>query len=403
MKILFILNDHFPYSGACTSLLNNMFFCGGLADKAESISVVSVTDKFVSSKSMQYKGIDVYNLVLMSKVSVEQYKGLFWKCPIKVLKGMIDKVHSKLMTNAIDSISVTRVVCEMGTINLDSFDVIVAVMGHFEIAAAALELKKRNPNVKFVLYQVDPCSSNESYNVSTKKEREDFEKNLYTCVDRIITTPILLKESEEIYSKDIVDKMIPMEFPNVVPCFENISRKTNRIRCIFTGSIYGDFRDPEYTLRLFDNVEPQISFEMIGSVNPSAKTQLDSHNVLYHGSKSLEETKTELASADILVNIGNKMTNQVPSKLFEYISYGKPIINICKNRNCPTLPYLERYKYVLNLYEEDELFEEQVKLLNEFVISNYQNRMSADEIEKVYRECTPQFCAEQMLQIFRKL
>lgn len=403
MKILYILYDNFPYSGACTSLLNNMFFCGGLAKKTDSISVLSVNNKFISSEATECNGVCVHNLVIMSRISVSEYKKLLLTHPIRALKGMINKICSKIIPSAVDRTVSASIEREMRAINADNFDAIIAVMGHFEIAAAALEFKKKNPDTKLILYQVDPCSSNESYSESTKKEREDFERELYSVSDRIITTPILIEESKAIYAKEITDKMIAMEFPNVVPVEVGENKKTSDIRCLFAGNIYGNFRDPKYTLRLFDKTESPIKFEVIGSVKPDIKSEFELHNVIYHGPKPLKETKEALANADILVNIGNSMLNQVPSKLFEYISYGKPIVNICKNRNCPALPYLSKHKYVLNLYEEDEIFEDQVKLLNEFIADNYQNRMSVDEIENAYKKCTPQFCAEQMLEVFEKL
>ena len=48
-------------------------------------------------------------------------------------------------------------------------------------------------------------------------ETQSFEKELYFVSDRIITTPILIDEAKKIYSKDIIKKMVSLEFPNVVP------------------------------------------------------------------------------------------------------------------------------------------------------------------------------------------
>ena len=70
-----------------------------------------------------------------------------------------------------------------------------------------------------------------------------------------------------------------------------------------------------------------------------------------------DEAESILMSADILVNIGNSVSNQIPSKLFDYISTGKPILNIYKNKNCPSLEILSKYPDVLNVYEENALEE----------------------------------------------
>ena len=66
-----------------------------------------------------------------------------------------------------------------------------------------------------------------------------------------------------------------------------------------------------------------MDFEIIGSITSPFDEEAKKHRVICHGRKSLNETKDELRKAHILVNIGNRMTNQVPSKIFEYISTKK--------------------------------------------------------------------------------
>lgn len=403
MNCLFLLADNYPYSGACTSLLENLFFKGNLTKSIDSIEVMACKREVSSLKPECIDGITVHDFVFWPYVSLEKCKTVLVKHPIKAMRVVVKKLLIRFNRNEIKKDSVNSVKRALKKINAQKFDVIVAVMGSFDVAAAAMIYKKKNPEVKLVVYQVDPCSTNEVSPPSTQKEREAFEGELYSVSDRIITTPILIEESKALYAKEITDKMIPMEFPNVVPVEVGENKKTSDICCLFTGNIYGDFRDPKYALRLFDKAELSIKFEVIGSVKPDIKSEFELHNVIYHGPKSLKETRAALANADILVNIGNSMLNQVPSKLFEYISYGKPIINICKNRNCPTLHYLEKYKYALNLFEEDDIFEEQVKMLNDFILENHKNRMTADEIMEAFETCTPQYCAEQMLDVFKSL
>ncbi len=407
MKVLFVLEDNFPKSGACTSLLNNILYEGGLLKKVSIIDVLAVKSSYTQRKKEIANKITVHNCVLISKVPTCQYKRALFKHPFKLLAVVAEKMFSVPKTDLIGKVFDTRnskeIKKSLRDIKPADYDAIIAVVGRFDVAVATMEYKRENPAAKLLIYQVDPCSSNEMYSSSVKEKLSEFEKEMYLVSDGIITTPILLEESKLKYPKDIVDKMTPMEFPNVVPFVKKHKSDSSKIRCLFAGSIYGDFRNPDYTLKLFDEVISEVSFEMIGAVKPAVKETFNSHKVLYHGSMSLEETKSQLASADILVNIGNRMLNQVPSKIFEYISYGKPIINICKNRNCPTLPYLEKYPYALNLFEEDEIFEEQVSLLNEFILNNYKNRMPPDEISRVFETCTPQYCAKQMLDVLKDI
>lgn len=403
MNCLFILANNYPYSGACTSLLNNLFFEGDMLKNIETIDVLACKGDLISEKKACFNEVTVYNCNFWSYASLAMCRNALKNHPIKAIKGFIKKTLVKIDHSDIKRCNVRSVYAALKSMDAQKYDVIVAVMGAFEVAAAAMKFKKNNPDVKLVIYQVDPCSTNESCLDSTKNERESFEKELYFVSDRIITTPILIDEAKKIYSKDIIKKMVSLEFPNVVPKKCENHHKCENIRCVFAGNIYGGIRNPQYTWRLFDETEPCIGLEMMGSIEPEIKRQIKYHKVRYMGSKGLKETQSELATTDILVNIGNSMTNQVPSKLFEYISYGKPIINICKNRNCPTMSYLSNHKYVLNLYEEEDVFEEQVKKLNSFILKNYKNRMTSEEIISLYETCTPQYCAKQMMCVFNQL
>lgn len=403
MRVLFMVEDDFPQKGACTSLLKNIFLNGGLIDKGVNIEVLAAKNYLTDKKTESYGEIKVYNTVLMSKVSLQQYKEKAFKEPLRVMYGLVRKTLLKVNKELINPYNLKVLLKKTEKIGLEKFDVIVAVMGGFEIAAAAMSFKKRNPGTKLVVYQVDPCSTNEAHSDSTRKMREDFEKELFEIADAIITTPILFQESKNTYPDYIISKMTAMEFPNVVPFDQKKCRNKENVRCLFTGYIYGNFRDPDYCFRLFDEVDERIKLELIATIESGLRGKLNNHRVVHHERKSLEETRRELMESDVLVNIGNKMLNQVPSKLFEYISYGKPIINICKNRNCPTIPYLERYRYALNLFEEDKIFEEQVSLLNSFIFENYNNRISADEIAEEYETCTPKYCAKQMYEILEKV
>lgn len=396
MRVIFVTANRFPKEGACTSLLKNLFFKGGLLERCDKIDILVADDLYSDIQAENYNGITVYHLNCLQKISVRDYKRIFFRHPIVTIIGMLRKTISKKRKTIVDPINCKSIERKLNKICFEKYDVIFTVMGTLDTVPACLKYKQNNPDIKLVVYQVDPCVSNEAYKPQTLEERQSFESELYETADRIITTPILLEESKQIYPQSIIDKMVAMEFPNVVPGYEDESVDGEKIRCLFTGLIYGDFRDPTYTFRLFDKLDEGTDFEIIGSITSPFDEEAKKHRVICHGRKSLDETKDELRKAHILVNIGNRMTNQVPSKIFEYISYGKPIVNICKNRNCPSLSYLENYPYVLNLFEEEDCFEEQAEKLNAFIKETYNKRISAEEIERLYEKCTPKFCAKQM-------
>jgi len=64
-----------------------------------------------------------------------------------------------------------------------------------------------------------------------------------------------------------------------------------------------------------------------------------------------ETARTMQAQADVLLNLGNAVDNQLPSKLFDYFAAGKPVLHLCVIENDPALPYLARYPLALVLHQ----------------------------------------------------
>lgn len=408
MKILFILGNDFPYEGSCTSLLNNLLNTEVFLSSAHQFSVLALGSTTFCENREKVDHVDVYRTYLHANISKDECKKKALCNPWKVLQVIFAKVYAKISrrmsNNAVNQWDVREVVRRIEEVGVEQFDILVPMFGRQYIAAAALKIKKKYPNKRVVLYQVDPCASNEEYPASLRNELSEFEKELYRFSDRILTTPILLREAQQKYADEVVRKITAMEFPNVVPkAVVQSNDKTTVRKCLYTGSLYSNIRDPEYTFRLFFHLDSQIRLEIVGGISAEDKAKCKKYEVTAHGLKTLQETRDEIEKAHILVNIGNSMLNQVPSKLFEYISYGKPIVNICKNRNCSTLPYLENYPYALNLFEEENLIEEQRAKLIQFVKENANKSVPFDQIQKKYESCTPQYCARQMMNAFDEM
>ncbi len=95
------------------------------------------------------------------------------------------------------------------------------------------------------------------------------------------------------------------------------------------------------------------------------------HKIILHGVVSHDVARRAMQEADILVNIGNKSSYQLPSKVVEYASTGKPILNIAQIENDSSAAFLETYPNLLNLLDsdsEDANFQEQSEELLQFIV-----------------------------------
>jgi|GEM_PF-4180323 hypothetical protein len=414
MKLLYICFDPFPYKGACTSLLKNLFAQKELCELGE-IHILAIAE---NSKVPLYEVVDeihIHRFVSISRMRVKDVLKQLIKNPDKTLSEICVRVKrsfpkffpaSNLFYNPVwvnESVDALEKI-----LSTESFDIIIPMAGRYEAAVAAMLVCKKH-NINLGLYQVDPCSTNQVISASTYEERLNFEKELYCFAKFVITTPIIYEEMKGIAFDEHQNKVQIMEFPNVViRSMTNKRERNNRtVRCIFAGLMHPCCRDPKFTMKLFSRLTDQnIKFELIG-VKHDELTQYFNidipSNVVCRGRMPLEETQREISDADILVNIGNKLTNQVPSKLFEYIASGKPIVNICVNKTCPSLPYMERYLYALNLFQtsENEEFARQVAELEKFIHENAGKSVPANQILSLFRECTPEYCAALMAKIIK--
>ena len=178
--------------------------------------------------------------------------------------------------------------------------------------------------------------------------------------------------------------------------------------CGFFGSMYREIRDPRAAIALFSEIakDPTISVSFAGHLEGFSAEELfpAESGIRYAGVLRGDELAKRYAETDVLINIGNSVDNQIPSKIFEYISTGKPIINIYKTPACPTLRYLTRYPLALNLSEADVQADLSGKAseVRAFILTTRGKRVPAEEIRKNFAENTFGHFAERIRRILQE-
>lgn len=87
------------------------------------------------------------------------------------------------------------------------------------------------------------------------------------------------------------------------------------------------------------------------------------------------------------------MNNQVPRKVFDYLSYGKPIIYFYSCKDDSNVQVLEHYSNSLCINQRTETIESAVKLLNEFWLNHQNAIVPFDEIKELYFDALPEYTA----------
>ena len=140
---------------------------------------------------------------------------------------------------------------------------------------------------------------------------------------------------------------------------------------VYCGRVYNDIRSPDYLLKLLRRLvdgasqgpSPQLHF--FGNVSDCHQVfepyrDLLGTHLFLHGEVDRATVASALQNADLLVNIGNSTSHQLPSKIVEYIGTGKPIVNLINHDGDCTLEHLTDYPAALNLRCHENSIEENV-------------------------------------------
>ena len=260
----------------------------------------------------------------------------------------------------------------------------------------------RETGVPWIAVCLDPYFSHRIFGTKRLEERKKREEKVMETASRVVVT----YPTDRDYLRAGVafaDKILGAEMPGIV-CRKDETETLpadGPVRCGFFGSMYTEIRDPRPTVALFSEAAGEdLSMTFAGSVPDGMEKAFfpEGCNCRYAGVLSGEVLKRQYAETDVLVNIGNAVDNQMPSKIFEYISTGKPVVNIYKSPECPALKYLERYPLALNLFEEDvtKRPEENAEKVRTFCLAHRGERVSQEEILQLFAANTFEAFAEML-------
>ncbi len=152
----------------------------------------------------------------------------------------------------------------------------------------------------------------------------------------------------------------------------------SKIRLLYVGTLYRAIRSPKFLLTLFEQLleimpHEEIELHFIGGNDECVEhfqpyARLLDKNIFLHGLLGRNRVTQAMEEADVLVNIGNHNRYQLPSKVVEYVSQGKPILNLTTIEDDSSRDFFAGYPAMLNLHDHGKAPSEQaVKGLKEFI------------------------------------
>lgn len=261
------------------------------------------------------------------------------------------------------------------------------------------------------VFKLDPYIYNEMYKGERIKKRQKKEQKIIDRVDLVFVTDLILNDLIEKNWNSRSTKLRKYQFPGILSneTFVNNEegeRSKESIHIYFVGRLFEDIRNPEFVLNLFLNLHREYILHIVGygadSIIEKYRSKLGRRLVL-HGALSSTAAHKLMQNADVLLNIGNTIRNQLPSKIFDYINTGRPIINCCKLKDCPSIKYLSKYPLGYSFFEQDGITENLKKEIIDFVETNVNKQVCKETILELYQECTDTFVAESIVKEFSLL
>lgn len=258
------------------------------------------------------------------------------------------------------------------------------------ICAGAL-LKNKYHNIKSIYYSLDTLTNEKGVGrlplAIRVKLGSRLEKKMFELYDSIV----LMKCHKSHYSSTYTvfePKIHYSNFPLYVPI------KTNSVSELFTivyaGSLYRVIRNPSKALGYICPNLGNYSLHFYGysDCNDVLEDYANrfSGKVFNHGLVDYAISHNAMLESKILLSLGNSETEMFPSKIFEYMSLGKPIIHVYASPNDSCLELLRRYGNSL-LLDSNQPFDK------EKLISFISNARSYDMNEMVglFEDSRPEY------------
>lgn len=300
--------------------------------------------------------------------------------------------------------------------NAHTYDLIIATCSPYYPLKVASEIGAKVP---VIYYKIDPVATitipkhpSMDFQYATVENEIKFDN----CASRIITTDVIFKYYNQLPTTVNADKVVLLNYPNIVE--RNISNEDNnivstfdqtKVNLCFIGTFYSDVRNPQYLLNLMEQLRgTNMVLHIIGSMGDCAdmiKASMANGvtNVVYHGIVPPSVADDIMLQADVLLHVGNAVDSLMPSKILDYISSGKPILNICKIPTCPTLPLMERYPLGMTVNESDEITENLLDSITHFCTTSKDKSIPFDQIHQLYYDSTIDYVGDRFNDVINEV
>lgn len=295
-------------------------------------------------------------------------------------------------------------------LNQNKYDTLMVIVNPIEAADAICLIREKNPDLKIILYEIDPASNRYKNPKSLieklwKRKSILWEEQIYKNCDKIIHMKSHYNHFSQNNFSQFNSKTHYLDIPSfkvdVLP-----NKKNNICQMVYAGAFYPVLRNPFPMIDILKKLSKIVDIEVHIYTGNNMKNEIVKsvkNYEMFHVNDyvSQEELRKIYTNSDILLDLGNMDSDYLPSKPFQYMGTGKPIIHFKQDESDVTIKYFKKYKNALIVSLKNE--NQGLKEITEF-INNMKNKnilYTREELENLFYENTPKYTAEKLLEIIR--
>lgn len=265
-------------------------------------------------------------------------------------------------------------------------DVIFSVGAPMAAHVAAWRFRKKFPQVQWINYTVDSYAA-QNRNGKQALRAFTFEKEILGDSDWVLFSEEVYNNNQVLYA-DYTEKCSALPYllpPTPIVEVQKSYFDSEKINLVYAGRFYKTIRNPEYLLQLAMEMEDRCVLHLYCQSDCDSLINdyvvCSRGKIIRHDPVSVDEIQQIYTQADILVSVGNNTPEFMPSKTFEYIASGKPILNVFYSGLKDAV--LEQYPLALQL-ERDTSIQVGGEMLCSFIRETQHKQLNREAIDEIF-------------------
>ncbi len=413
--VVFLVGAYHPFYSAVgncvekvVSILKNDFY----------ISVICIKNSFELKKNDKYDSYDIYRIETRYQRSLNFWRNPSYKNRFNIFRNIA--IFSLRVINLLKFLSRPQstdtelIDCfsnELEKLNkAHKIDVVVPVVFPFESVMAAINFKtKKSSNCILMPYLFDSFSGSPSlhrFNINRKikfKNNNKLEIIMLKMADKVFSMHSLKDHFNSSFYKPFLSKISYLEHPLLIkPSFTSKRNDEEEISFTYTGSLIRGVRSSDGCLALFDEISKKnlikVNFYCFGNDSDAIfqYSKKAPHIFTNFGKVEQNEFKKVISCSDFLISIGDIEGKQISSKIFDYLSSGKPIIHFAYVQDCINIELLQPYPLAHIVVLDNKHHYEQSITNNTISFIKKVNGMclSFSDVKEIYPQALPELTAK---------